>query len=160
MENLLTSLYAMIHLFLVCALFPWSPVVPVVDSVDHQPVLNIAMDSLDISPLPKILDFQIGDVPVEVLFEEALLDQKTRFLSVRGMISDQREKVEIPGARVIIGSYDTSMADAPFFTPRTSVMTNHRGQFKLAARITQSDVLIIVWLGYLEKCYSLRKIVK
>jgi hypothetical protein len=149
------------HLFL-CA---WSMcITPSIstDSLDSlsRPVpMNIAMENLAVVPLPMIDGMKPGDTPVDVSFEEALFDPSTSTFIARGLVTDLREKIEIPGARVILGSLDSTKMAGYIFSPRVSVMTNFQGQFKFTAKVKQSDVLLIVWLGYVEKMYTLKKMV-
>ena len=133
---------------------------PAVDSLQNSPVLNIVMDSLEVVPLPVLSDFKHGDSPVDITFETSLLNPETRLLTLKGMVVDHHDVVELPGVRLVIGRLDSKITDTPIFTPRISVLTNHRGVFTLSTKITKSDILIVVWLGYLEKAYSFKTIAK
>lgn len=132
----------------------------VIDSISGRPTTHTAIDSLAIvSPLA-IPGYKSGHTPVEVTFEQIVFDTATSTIFLRGLVSDQREKVEIPGARVVLGSLDSTKTSGPVFIPRVSVMTNYQGQFKLTARLTQKDILVVIWLGNAEKVIRLKDLLK
>jgi hypothetical protein len=120
--------------------------------------MQVAMDNLAIVPLPTVDGLKPGDTPVDVSFEEALFDPSTNTFITRGFVTDLREKIEIPGARVLLGSLDSTKIAGYVFSPRVSVMTDFQGQFKFTAKVKQSDVLLIVWLGYIGKGYRLKEL--
>jgi hypothetical protein len=148
----------MIFSYIFLGLVSFSPMTPAVDSLQHSPILSIVMDSLEMLPLPALPDFKHGNSPVDITFEMSLLNLETRILTIKGMVVDHNDVVELPGVRLVIGRLDSTSTDTPIFTPRVSVLTNHRGIFTLSTKITKSDILIVVWLGYLEKAYSFKNI--
>ncbi len=148
----------MILTFLFAGLLSWSKVIYTSDSLETQ-VVNLRMDTLEVVPLPIFPGFINGNSPVEIEFERSTIDISTQLLYLKGQVIDQQDKFEIPGVRIVIGSLDSTLNGVPKFTPRTSVLTDYRGEFTLNLKIKKSDVLIVVWLGYLEKVYSFRKII-
>jgi hypothetical protein len=150
----------MIFSYILFGLLSFTSLPSAIDSLNHYPVLNIAMDSLEVLPLPVISDFKHGDTPVGVEFEKSSLNLVTQFLTIKGMVIDHNGTFEIPGVKVVIGRLDSISTDAPIFTPRASVLTDHRGIFTLNTKINKSDILVVVWLGYLEKAYSFKNIAK
>jgi hypothetical protein len=76
------------------------------------------------------------------------------------MVIDHKDIVEIPGVRVVIGKFDSTSTVTPIFTPRASVLTDNRGVFTFNTKINKSDILIVIWLGYIEKAYSFKNILK
>ncbi|GEM_PF-2629932 len=144
-------------------LFAWYTSFPAqltADSINRDQPIRVTMENLIPVSLPSIRELKHGNTPVDVSFEEAMFDPETNLLIVRGLVSDQREKIEIPGARVALGTLDSTKATGPIFSSRASVMTDYQGQFHLAAKLKQSDVLVIIWLGYLEKVFVLKGLVE
>lgn len=149
----------MISFILSCVLFASSSTGPLVDSLHQQKIITITMDSLEVTPMPALSEFAIGDTPVDVDFEKVLFDAETQNLTIRGFVRDHQYAMELPGARVILGSLN-SMGTEHYFSPRSSILTDHRGRFTLTTKVLKSDILVIVWLGYLEKVYSFKKILE
>jgi hypothetical protein len=141
-------------------LLSFTPITSTIDTLNHCPVFNIAMDSLEVMPLPVISNLKHGDTPVDVTFEKSILNLETRLLTLKGMVIDHKNSYEVSGVRVILGKLDSTSTGTPIFTPRASVLTDDRGEFTLNFKINKSDILIVVWLGYLEKAYSFKDIAK
>jgi hypothetical protein len=148
----------MIIQYLFCALLLNTYTVASPDSLASKNVLKINMDSLEVLPLPAISGLLHGNSPVDITFEKSFYNLETRSLTLKGMVIDHKENVEIPGVRIIVGSLDTVETDAQIITPRSSVMTNFQGEFTISTKLKKSDILAVVWLGYLEKVYSFKKI--
>jgi len=149
----------MMHLLLSFTFFHFSSVQLTNDTTQLQRIVPLMMDSLEVIPLPHLSEFVIGNVPVIVEFENASLNTETHVLTIQGIVSDQQNRMELPGARIVLGSLD-SIRTEMYFSPRASVMTSHRGKFSLTTKINKSDILLVVWLGYLEKAYSFKNILK
>jgi hypothetical protein len=148
----------MILTILVFGILSFAPAISINDSLQHHKTMNLFMDSLEVMPLPNISGIIHGNTPVDLSFDQSILNFETNSLTINGYVIDHKDNVEIPGVKLVIGTLDSSEADAPIFIPRTSVLTDHRGAFSFNAKIKKSDILIIVWLGYLEKVYSFKKI--
>lgn len=120
---------------------------------------RLSLDQYEMIPTPELQGFSNGNTQIDIHLESSTYTSPDSVLTLQGSIRDHETQEGVAGVRLVLGPIDTLQNSPRGFAPRFSVLADDQGNFSLRSHITQSDVLVITWLGYAERVFSLRRLV-
>jgi hypothetical protein len=103
--------------------------------------------------------FQLGELPIRVLFSGATFSEQTRLLKISGQVVLRESEEPIPSTLVAIGTLSPS-GERRFFVARHKTRSDSSGTFSLQGQLEPGDRLVFLKWPFLVPIYRVGELIK